>query len=82
MTDCVKSNKSQHRLRVPFLKRDSFMNIEDQKREIEELAKMRQQHVEQLRKLWSKYEELEAVVQAAERNESVSIEKRQSRNPK
>jgi len=57
----------------------SLMNADDQKREIEALAKMREQNLEQLRKLWSKYEGLEGVLQAAERNDSSLKQERRAR---
>ena len=56
------------------------MNTEDQKREIEALAKMRQQNLEQLRKLWFKYADLEGVIQAAERNDSSLKQERRARS--
>jgi hypothetical protein len=56
------------------------MNTEDQKREIEALAKMRQQNLEQLRKLWFKYAGLEGVLQAAELNDSSLKQERRARS--
>jgi len=56
------------------------MNTDDQKREIEALAKMRQQNLEQLRKLWFKYADLAGVLQAAERNDSSLKQERRARS--
>jgi hypothetical protein len=56
------------------------MNTDDQKREIEALEKMRQQNLEQLRKLWLKYADLTGVLQAAERNDSSLTQERRARN--